>query len=286
MDCTGQLGVEMQPIVKKGVYQMKTIPGITNGLYEPARRRLLLWGLYGASAAVMFVLKLHYSTAPADHLRWVIQPVAAIVSMVDGVAFEWVSGTGFVRADQRFTIAPACAGLNFLIMVFGLTVAAFLHKIKKSYWRIAWPAAALLSAYLLTLVVNAVRIVIAIRLYESEAAWGWLTPDRLHRLAGIAVYFSALGLYYAKVHSIMDSGAWQVTRRSTKRHTDWLPWVWYVTGAVVVPVAHQFAKGRTLPGWEHCLTVTAASALIWILARGTYRVVKTRRQDASQNPDY
>lgn len=234
----------------------------------------------------MFGLKLHYSTAPADHLRWVIQPVAAIVSMVDGVAFEWVSGTGFVRADQRFTIAPACAGLNFLIMAFGLTVVAFMHRIEKSYWRIAWPAAAFLSAYLLTLAVNALRIVIAIRLYESEAAWGWLTPDRLHRLAGIAVYFSALGLYYAIVHRIMDGGAWQVAPRPPEVHPDCLPWVWYVTGAVAVPVVNQFARGRTLPGWEHCLTVTAASALIWILAKGTYRVLKTRRQDASQNPDH
>ncbi len=265
---------------------MKTIPGKSNGKYWPTRHQLLLWGLYGASAMVMFVLKLHYSTAPADHLRWVIQPVAAIVSMVDGAAFEWVSGTGFVRADQRFTIAPACAGLNFMIMVFGLTVAAFMHRIKKSYWRIAWPAASLVSAYVLTLAVNALRIVIAIRLFESEAALGWLTPDRLHRLAGIAVYFSALGLYYAIVHRIMDGGACQVPRRSPGRHPDWLPWAWYVTGAVMVPVAHQFAKGRTLPGWEHCLTVAGASALIWILARGTYRVVKTRRQDASQNPDY
>ncbi|MFZ1983793.1 MAG: exosortase K, partial [Desulfatitalea sp.] len=146
--------------------------------------RIFLITLYMFAGAVMFGLKSHYSTASADQLRWMLDPVAWIVRHVDGQAYAWEVGVGFVRWDRRITIAPACAGVNYLIMVFGLTVAAFLHRRATPAGRFAWLALAGGGAYGLTVAVNAARILVAIALYDADAAWGWLTAERLHRLAG------------------------------------------------------------------------------------------------------
>ncbi|MBI5897320.1 MAG: exosortase K, partial [Desulfobacterales bacterium] len=119
---------------------------------------------YLLAIALMFALKSHYSTATADRLRWMLDPVAWLVRLWDGQIYHWEAGAGYVRWDQRITIAPACAGVNYLIMVFGLTVAAFLHRWPTTSGRAAWLLLAGLGAYFLTLVVNATRILAAIAL--------------------------------------------------------------------------------------------------------------------------
>ena len=41
-------------------------------------------------------------------------------------------------------------------------------------------------------VVNAARILVAMRLASADLASGWWTAARIHRLEGIAVYFAGL----------------------------------------------------------------------------------------------
>ncbi len=241
----------------------------------------LLVTCYLAAAILMWMLKRHYSSAGADQIRWMIQPVSGLVAWLSGSDYVWESGIGYVRADRQFTIAPACAGINFMIMTFGLTVAAFLHHCRHNAGRIIGLAGALSGAYLLTLAVNAARIVLAIALYEHEAAWGWLTPERLHRLAGVVVYFGALGLYYALLKRIM-------ARKSTlfqmhPRVSALLPWAWYVLGAVAVPAVNRIYHGQRLPASEHALTVIGASALLWGLGFAAVSLLKASRTDSHFN---
>jgi exosortase K len=231
---------------------------------EPVRRRyrttILVVG-YLSALVVMWTLKRYYSTAGAEALRWILQPVAGLVAGLGGSDYAWEAGIGYVRSDYRFTIAPACAGINFMLMVYGLTVAAFLHRCRSCTGRMIFPADALAGAYVLTLLVNTLRILLSVRLYELEAAWGWLTPGRLHRLAGVAVYFSALGLYYAVLKRIM---AWESDRfRLGPGASALVPLGWYIAGAVAVPAANRLLHGRGLPAPEHWITVVAASAGLW-----------------------
>ncbi len=225
-------------------------------------RRPGLAAVYLITAGIMFALKRHYSNASADQLLWILKPVAWFVTMFETQPYTWQPDTGFVRADQMITIAPACAGMNFLIMAFGLPVAAFAHRqygLIRQWTLCLW---ALAGAYVLAIMVNALRIIIAIALYDAHIAWSWLTPERLHRMAGICVYFSALGLYYALWHRII---AGKASTPAIRRR--WLPWLWYITGAVAVPVAHQLYRGKTWPGMEYCLTVIGTSLFIFGLAK-------------------
>lgn len=258
------------------------------GPYNTDRRRsglVFLVVCYLATIGLMWVMKRHYSAAGAEQLRWILHAMAALVSWLDGNAYTWEAGIGYVRADHRFIIAPACAGINFMIMAFGLTVAAFLHQCRSSIERIIAMIGALAGAYLLTIVVNALRIVLSVRLYEYEVAWGWLNAERLHRLAGVGVYFSALGLYYGLLKRIIHRKRDQ--SRPCPRLSAVLPWAWYVVGTVAVPMASRIYRGRGLPETEHWLTVIGASALLWGFGLAAFYLFKACRANGrlGRRPD-
>src|SRR5262245_5531390 len=73
-------------------------------------------------------LKLYYSSASADQLRWILAPTTALVELVSNTSFEFEAHAGYLSSDRSFLIAPACAGVNFLI-------TAFLVLIVRRLWR-------------------------------------------------------------------------------------------------------------------------------------------------------
>src|SRR2546427_12959916 len=63
-------------------------------------------------------LKLYYSTASANELRWILAPTAACAEWVSGTSFEFVSHGGYISKDCSFLIADSCACVNFLLAGF------------------------------------------------------------------------------------------------------------------------------------------------------------------------
>jgi exosortase K len=223
----------------------------------------------------MWVLKQHYSSAEADDLTWILTPVAIIVQAVDGLAYTWKGGIGWVRSDQFITIAKSCAGVNFLIMLFGLSTAAFLHRLKNWPLRMVWLLLALLGAYGITIGANSLRIMVAIIFYEHNWSFLWFTPDRLHRMIGVAVYFPVLGLYYLLLDRIMKKlDQCSRTGFSSAIHRPLLPLYWYIVGAVLVPWLHAVYGGKPWPNWEYCLTVVGGSTLLWLGGRVGWQLIK------------
>lgn len=216
------------------------------------------WLPYLIALIFMFLLKRHYSTATADELRWILQPVGWLVNGWDRLPYAWESHIGLVRADHQIIIAPACAGVNFLIMTYGLTIFAFLHHHRTVVRRAGWLVGAFIVAYGVSILTNAARIVLAISLYDAAVEWRAFTPERLHVIAGIATYAGALGLYYGGLQRIMAAK----NRTPWQLRGFWLPWMWYITGTVIVPTVHRAWLGRGLPELTYGLTVVVISALI------------------------
>jgi len=141
-------------------------------------------------------LKLFYSTASVNELRWILAPTTFFVELISGKPFEFESHAGYMASDHSFLIAASCAGVNFLI-------TSFLMLALRKLWRdrsqkISWkflPQAALF-AYLATIVANAARISLALRLRRLHLETSWLTPNELHRFEGIVVYFGFLWLLF------------------------------------------------------------------------------------------
>src|SRR5215471_11353914 len=202
-----------------------------------------------------FALKLHYSTASADQLRWILAPTAALVELVSGATFEFESHAGYISRERGFLIANSCAGVNFLIAAFlMLSMRKLLGDRSKE---IAWgfiPAAALI-AYSATLVANTARITIALLLRQSSVEIGWLNPDQLHRFEGIFIYFGFLLLLF------VVSEKMSVEKTSDSLRRSLFPLLVYYAIALGVPlVTGAYRQGTEF--WRHALFVLLIPLLL------------------------
>jgi exosortase K len=155
-------------------------------------------GVLAVVATVAFGLKRHYADATTDALSWILTPTAHIVGLVTGVAFTAVPGEGYFSAERMFLIEKACAGVNFMIAAFAMVAFALFHRARSLRGSAAVVGVSLLTSYIAAIVVNAVRIVIAMRLAQPTP-WTTLTAADIHRLEGITVYFGGLLLLYTLV---------------------------------------------------------------------------------------
>ena len=174
------------------------------------RRERLSRGLLLAIAlAGVYCLKRHASTATAEELRWLLTPTAALVEALGAGHFVWVAGDGYLDAEARFRIVPACAGVNFMAAIL-LTAGAGLAGTPASIrGRCAALLAAATAAWGVTVIVNALRITLAMALHQHP----WWSPAFLaeaeaHQLLGILVYAGALSLLHAAVRWRWELPTW------------------------------------------------------------------------------
>jgi exosortase K len=222
------------------------------------------------------ILKLYYSTASVNQLRWILAPATVFVELVSGTSFEFESHAGYVSSDRSFVIAASCAGVNFLITSF---LVLSLRKLWRDRSRtIAWkfiPTAALF-AYLATLVANTVRISTALRLQRMPLEISWLSPNQLHRFEGIFIYFGFLLLLFMvseKMSSETASGlpphAGCPRGNPGLFRQSFFPLLIYYATMLGIPLADgAYRQGTDF--WEHSLFVLLTPLLL-ILPLATFR---------------
>lgn len=228
-------------------------------------------------------LKLHYSTAGADQLRWILAPTTFLVELVGGWQFEYESHAGYTNGERTFVIAAPCAGINFLI-------AAFLTLSLRRLWGggaggAGWgfiPLAAL-CAYLTTLVANAVRISAALQTRSLPLETGLLSPGQLHRLEGIVIYFGLLLLLFVLAEKVCSEGAPGKQSASTLFRSPLSPLLIYYATTLAIPLVNG-AHRRGTEFWEHALFVLLTPLLL-ILPLATLRQIVFRRTDRRGTPD-
>jgi exosortase K len=159
----------------------------------PARSRP--WISWTAALAAAYFLKRFYSRSSAGDLGWILAPTARAVGWLRGETLFLDPGAGWVAPDGSYVIAPACAGVNFLIVALAVSVLGFSHRLGSPGRRLVWWLGSLLGAWALTIAVNTARILAAVELYRLGPVAG-LTPEAAHRLLGIVIYLGALwGLF-------------------------------------------------------------------------------------------
>ena len=153
--------------------------------------------VWAVTLAAAWGLKSFYSAARFDALRWILTPTVRLVERGSGVRFELSPHEGWLCREHGFLVAPVCAGVNFMIVAFVSLCLGLTHACANSGARVALVAGSAAAAYGATLLANATRIAIAVRLQETGAALGPLTPERLHLVLGIAVYLVFLLALFA-----------------------------------------------------------------------------------------
>ena len=240
-------------------------------------------------------LKLYYSAASANQLRWILAPTTVLVELGSGTPFEFESHAGYITSDRSFVIAASCAGVNFLI-------TAFLMLSLRKLWRdrsrnppvnVAWkfiPAAALF-AYLATIVANTVRISTALRLHRMSLDLSWLSPNQLHRFEGILIYFGFLLMLFMVSEKMSSENASGLSPHAGRPRRDiglfrqtLFPLLIYYATTLGIPLAN----GAYRPGiaatdfWEHSVFVLLTPLLL-ILPLAMFRFYKDQRAALGAN---
>ena len=112
--------------------------------------------------AAVIAGKQFYRTASAEDLRFLLAPTARLVSWFTGGDFVYEFGAGYADYKIGFIIAPPCAGMNFALAAFVTLVFGGLGAITGPRALAVRLAFAAVSTYLATILVNTIRISIAV----------------------------------------------------------------------------------------------------------------------------
>jgi len=205
-----------------------------------------------------YALKRFYSTASAADLRFILAPTTWLVEVAGGHRFDWTSG-GYLSTALRFLVAPACAGVNFLIVAFAALVLGFVRPARPAWQNVAILLASAATAYATTVLANAVRILIAIPLWTHDVSLGWLTGARLHELVGVAVFLGTLLLLHLAARRVSGAPV-----------QAWVPLLPYAGVMLVVPLlrgAHRRPEFRVHAGFIVGALLVAAVAIVALRRR-------------------
>lgn len=210
---------------------------------------------YVLTLLIAFGLKYHYSRASSEDLIWILGPTARVVEHISGIPFEKESGTGYINPDYRIIIAASCAGVNFLIAAFCMAMYSCIHQIECHRLKFLWLVISFMSAYLVTLAANALRIIFAIVFYQTELTFIWFTSEQIHRLEGILVYFSFLCSYYWLLQGLMCRYVYRSGKEHQKKfrkHVSlYIPVFWYILIVLFVPLLNPAHHGDIHKFIEH-----------------------------------
>ena len=159
-------------------------------------RDLTPWITGGLAVGIAYAVKRFYSTASADDLEWILRPTVALASGATGISFAREAGVGWMNVPLRYSIVPACAGVNFWIVSFLSIAFACVRTERRPAHAAFGLVAAALGAYAATVLANAIRIVIALQIHTRELSIGGFDADTVHRTLGILVYVPALFLVF------------------------------------------------------------------------------------------
>jgi exosortase K len=170
--------------------------GITSGIlnfYAAIKPDLLF---YGSATVLAFAGKLFYSLAREEELLFLLGPVTFLVSAFTGIPFAYDPGDGYVNRIAGIVIGKSCAGMNYLILLYAMTVFSFLRYFTKKSEKILFQFAALAGSFLLCIYATAARIIVSIPLISAGDRFPFLKTDIAHKIVGILVYVTILLLYY------------------------------------------------------------------------------------------
>jgi len=153
-------------------------------------------GVMAGTVLIAWGLKRHYAAARADDLLWILSPVARLVGVMTRTSFALQPGEGYFSRDRLFLIEKSCAGINFMIAAFGMLMLALLHRVGSRFSAARVLSVSLLASYSAAVLVNAVRIAIAMWLAAHPVARSTFSAADVHRIEGIVVYFGGLVLLH------------------------------------------------------------------------------------------
>lgn len=251
---------------------------------------------YAVVLTAAYALKYHYSHAKSMDLIWILTPTAKLAGWLSGLAFIFESDAGYINLGKNICIAPACAGVNFLIILFCMAAWMGIHHLRTCPAKMVWLVASAVLSYAVTLCVNACRIAVSVWLYSSDFYRPWISQEEMHQLMGIILYLGFLyGFFYVVQYVFFRCGRPQngsLAASGLKQGKGgWyhlLPLMAYLSITILVPLlnnAHQI-YGRQF--FLHSLWVAGVGIGIYGLIMGVrlgyVKLIRAHSETASFGP--
>lgn len=215
--------------------------------------------LFSASTLLTaYGLKTYFSQASVEGLYFILQPTAALVSLVTGISFSMEPDLGFVNPSHSLIIAPGCAGGNFMVIALLVVAWSGIEMLKTRGEKSVWLMMSPFIAYIATITINSMRVILSIWLYRAPIYSGLISEAGVHRLTGVLIYLISLILLKLLIEKI-------VSHRPEKKSWQsrlWQPIFCYVLIVIIVPLLNHM--GSPLPDLflQHCFSVAFGCALV------------------------
>jgi exosortase K len=154
------------------------------------------------TVALTIAIKVFYSNAGPDELRWVLYPTAVLVQSFAGMDFLFDPEKGYSAVGAPVVIGPGCAGLNFYVVALCMIVFSFISRFSRHH--LYWFFFFVLLTYGVMVVVNAFRIVGGIVLLDLGPRMGFDASGTLHAVQGTLSFFVFLILYFLIVRFAIE----------------------------------------------------------------------------------
>ena len=219
--------------------------------------------IYLAGVLIIFGMKYFYSKAGCDELTWILAPTARWVGILCGIRFEYHPQTGYVNHALRFIIAPSCSGVQFMIITFATLLYSFVHRMRSRRGSYCWIGLCLGIAYLFTVFINGIRIVLSVYLphYLAEQImhYRFMNPERLHTIIGTVTFVFGLFIIYFTA----DYATQKLTHLPAKGFIcKWMPpMFWYFCITLGIPFLNQAYQHEGAKFIEYAMLMTA----VWMV---------------------
>ena len=212
------------------------------------------WLASACAVALAVCVKVFYSRAGADELLWILAPSVWLARFVGGIDLVYESGAGFISHAHHLVVGPACAGINFLVICFLTVYFSFARNFPgRGRWLLSSAAISLGAA----IAANGLRIFVSAHLWNADIYGAWITPDRVHRLAGTAIYYGSLAALYLAVEAWLGVRSHHTGRAA--------PLLWYLGVSLGVPVAGRIVAGGSLDFVEHAAWVSGTALVLTLV---------------------
>ena len=222
-----------------------------------------------------YLLKAYYSQASSEDLSWIITPTAVLTEMFSSLSFVHEPGYGWVDVQKNVVIAPVCAGVNFLIIAFCMSSFQILWKTRSPRGLISGVMIAGTASYLLTVIANAARIILSVMMFRLDFYTEWVTPEMVHRITGIVVYYLLLCFYSCVVSCYFrttDSSRQDLVGLVNRQAMLLAPLFWYVLFSVGVPLANNSLGNDPELFITHGMTVGLVTTIVTVILYKTLRL--------------
>ena len=152
--------------------------------------------LYITGATIFILMKIAYRQAETNDLTFLLSPTSQLVGIVTGSKPVHQAESGYYFESLHIFIDKSCSGFNFWALSFFLFLYLAVKHFNKISNKILSIPIALITAYLLTVLVNSSRIFVSIIVQSRTKNIITTQQHLLHEGIGIITNLTFLILTY------------------------------------------------------------------------------------------